>query len=211
MGGINYGNNKHESVEAHIKQNEKEPGEILPTIISLIRGAIYTKKCKIINPNILIGSSLRLRSGVCIKGPGKVLFGNKVTMDISFLRKPCITTFTVNSCVIIGDGCYLGGTRISCVESIEIGKEALLGSATIIDSDIIPTSNISIDNKWIEKHARPIKIGDHFWSGTNAFILKGTDIGDECVLSAGGMVCDKAYPDRSLIVGNPGRRIGATK
>jgi len=180
-------------------------------LLSLARGKLIKLKLTPFAHRIQIGSRFRARSGIYIKGPGKVIIGNDVTVDMSFLRIPSIITHTRESCVNIGDGCYLGGTRISCVGKVTIGPEALFGSSTIIDSIIIPSGQINLDQQWIEKHSGPIQIGSHFWSGTNSFILKGSRIGDECVLGAGAMVIDKEFPDRSLIIGNPGRKIGSTR
>jgi acetyltransferase-like isoleucine patch superfamily enzyme len=94
---------------------------------------------------------------------------------------------------------------------VTIGDEALLGSSTIIDSDIIPTKDIPIDSKWKEEHTQPIKIGNYVWAGVNAFILSGSVIGDESVLGAGAVIQYKEVPERSLLVGNPARKIGITR
>ena len=194
-----------------ISKAKSDPCEAFCYLMSLLRGKFYKFRCNIFSPRIQIGARFRLRSRINIQGPGKVIIGNDVTADLSFLRIPSIITHTKESCVIIGNGTYLGGTRISCVESVEIGEEGLLGSATIIDSDVIPADYITIDDQWIEQHVRPIRIGSHFWAGTNAFILKGAKIGNECVLGAGGLVYDKTFPDRSLLIGNPARKIGSTR
>ena len=123
--------------------------------------------------------------------------------------------YTLNSAVFcLDNGVHfscLGGTRISCVGSVEIGEEGLFGSTTIIDSDVIPTGYMTLDSQWIEQHVRSIQIGSHLWAGTNAFILKGAHLGDECVLGAGAVAYDKTFPDRSLLMGNPARKIGSTR
>jgi acetyltransferase-like isoleucine patch superfamily enzyme len=200
-----------ETLKEKITKAKSDPSEAGLYLLSLLRGKFYTLRCNIFSSRIQIGSRFRLRSKIHIQGPGTVIIGDDVTADLSFLKIPSIITHTKESRVIIGNGTYLGGARISCVGSVEIGKEALLGSTTIIDSDIIPNDSITIDSEWIKIHVSPIRIGSYFWSGTNAFILKGTKIGDECVLGAGAMVFDKTFPDRSLLLGNPARRIGTTR
>jgi len=190
---------------------KSDPAEAFRFLLSLLRGKLFVCTTKMTAAEVQIGESLRLRSGIRIRGPGKVILGNNVTADLSFLRTPSIITHTREACVTIGDGTYLGGTRISCVTRVTIGKEGLFGSTTIIDSDIIPTRRMRIDSHWIEQHAAPVEIGDHFWAGTNAFILKGSKIGNECVLGAGATVYDKIIPDRSLLIGNPARKIGVTR
>jgi acetyltransferase-like isoleucine patch superfamily enzyme len=190
---------------------KSDPKEALIFLMSLIRGRLIKLKLAPFAHRIQIGARFRARASISIKGPGKVFIGNDVTADMSFLRNLSILTHTEESSITIGDGCYLGGTRISCVGRVLIGPEGLFGSTTIIDSDIIPTSNTLLDLDWIKKYTSPIQIGSHFWSGTNSFILKGSQLGDECVLGAGATIYEKKFPDLSLIIGNPGRRIGSTR
>lgn len=201
----------HSKIKEKISKAKTDPQRAMSYVLSLVRGSIFSFNVRLLRRRIKIGNSLRLRSTLHVNGPGKVILGRNVTADISFLRTPSIITHTKESLVIIGDGTYLGGTRISCVGKIKIGREGLFGSTTIIDSDIIPTKYTSIDEQWIEQYVAPIEIGDHFWAGTNAFILKGTKIGNECVLGAGGLIYDKTFPDRSLLIGNPARKIGSTR
>lgn len=189
---------------------KSDPVLAICCFIALIKGFIFKYIYKYMDKNIIIGSSFRAYKWPYISGPGTVYIGNKVGMDMGFLRRPAIITHTEDSVVRIGDGSYLGGTRISCVGSVTIGAEALLGSATIIDSDIIPHKGILLDAQWKEEHVKPIQIDSHFWGGTNCFILSGSTIGRECVLGAGGVIRDKEVPDKSLMIGNPARKIGTT-
>jgi acetyltransferase-like isoleucine patch superfamily enzyme len=186
------------------------PVKAIRTGFALLRGFLV-KARHMTNPNVKIGSNFRAFTWPRIIGPGKVIIGNKVNMRLSFFRQPCILTHTKDAMVIIGNDSTIAGTRISCVDSVTIGYEALLGSMIIIDSDIIPTEDIIIDAKWKEAHAQPIKIGNHVWAGLNACILSGTVLGDECVLGAGAVIQYKEVPERSLLVGNPARKIGFTR
>lgn len=194
-----------------IEKAKSDPHAAVLYVLSLLRGVLIKIRLRPFASRIQIGSRFRALSGIHIQGPGKVIIGNNVSAALNFLRIPSIITHTKESCVIIGDGCYLGGTRISCVGSVEIGEEGLFGSMTIIDSDVIPTDLMTLDSQWIEQHVRSVQIGSHLWAGTNAFILKGTHLGDECVLGAGAVVYDKTFPDRSLLIGNPARKIGSTR
>ncbi len=194
-----------------IEKIKEDPGEAVRLLFALVRGLIIKYLYKFTKPNVTIGASFRAYTWIGVYGPGKVFIGDKVSMDLSFLRRPIILTHTKDSIVKIGSGTYMGGVRISCVNSIHIGGESLLGSSTIIDSYIIPKSGTKIDEHWKKKFARPIKVGNHFWSGTNSFILSGTSIEDECVLGAGAVIQDKTVPERSLLVGNPVRKIGVTR
>lgn len=188
-----------------------EPHEFCRLCVALLRGILIKTAYKLSNPNVEIGASFRAYCWPSISGPGHVVFGDKVSIDKSFLRRVGILTHTPQSIVKIGSGCYLGGVRISCVNSVPVGEEALLGSTTIIDSDIIPVHGMCIDDKWKERHAQSISVGSHFWAGTNSYVLTGAQLGNECVLGAGGVVMAKEYPDKALLIGNPARKIGVTR
>lgn len=194
-----------------IKKIISDPFEAFRLGIALSRGIFIKGLYKITNRNIKIGSSFRAYSWMNFSGPGKVVIGDKVSVEMSFLRKPCILTHASNSRVVIGNGCYLGGTRISCITEVIIGSECLFGSSTIIDSDVIPYEGFSKSPLFERCNPRPIYIGNFFWSGTNSYILGGSLIGNECVLGAGSVFFDKEVPDRSLLVGNPARKIGITR
>lgn len=50
-----------------------------------------------------------------------------------------------------------------------------------------------------------ITIGNDVWVGANVTILKGTRIGDGCLVAAGSVVTGGKFPARTLIAGNPAR------
>lgn len=193
-----------------LEKIKNRPGEAFQVGRALLKGFLIKFRYRV-NPNINIGSNFRAYTCPKIIGPGKVIIGNNVSMHLSFLRRPCILTHTKEAIVTIGNGSSLGGTRISCVDSVTICEEALFGSSTIIDSDVIPTDHIKIDAKWKEEHVQAIQIGAHVWTGANSFILAGSLIGDECVLGAGAVVQYQNVPARSLLVGNPARKVGVTR
>ena len=100
---------------------------------------------------------------------------------------------TIGKDVFINSGCHFqdqGG--------IEIGDGALIGHNVVlatINHDLNPKENR-------KNHYAPIKIGAHVWIGSNATILPGVTIGDNCVIGAGSVV-NKDIPANSLAVGNP--------
>lgn len=53
---------------------------------------------------------------------------------------------------------------------------------------------------------KPIKIGKNCFIGCNALILKGTELGDGCVVGAGAVVSGK-FEAGSVIAGNPAKVI----
>ena len=53
---------------------------------------------------------------------------------------------------------------------------------------------------------KPIKIGKNVFIGMNSLILKGSAIGDNCVVG-GGTVLSRTFEDNCIIAGNPARVI----
>lgn len=51
-----------------------------------------------------------------------------------------------------------------------------------------------------------IKIGNNVFIGTKCTILLNTEIGDNCIIGAGSVVRGK-FPNNSVIVGNPAKRV----
>lgn len=57
---------------------------------------------------------------------------------------------------------------------------------------------------------RAIFIGTHSFIGAGAIVLPGTNIGNYCIIGAGAVVKGN-IEDYSIIVGNPGKKIGDTR
>lgn len=184
---------------------------MIRVVFALLRGLLVKLRYAWFRPNTIIGPDFRAYTFIRIKGPGKVIIGKKVSMDYVFLRNPTIITHTKDAVVRIGDGCYLGGIRISCVDSVTIGSENHMGGTTVMDSDIIPHQYIRMDEHWKKMHVRPVAIGSYVWTGINSYVLRGSTLHDEVVLGSGSVVREKEVPERTLMVGNPARKIGRTR
>lgn len=101
------------------------------------------------------------------------------------------------SIVKIGDNCRINGAYIHAKEKIVIGDNCVIASGVnIIDSN---GHQVNSPNRTIGRdEPRPIRIGNNVWIGLNAIILKGADIGDNCVIGAGCIV-KGIIPPNSLI------------
>ncbi|WP_454439706.1 acyltransferase [Thauera mechernichensis] len=79
-----------------------------------------------------------------------------------------------------------------------------------IGHDVIISWGVFIsDSDWHEiswdQHTKPIDIGDRVWISHDVSVLKGTTIGNGCVVGAKSLLSNSMYPDNSLIAGTPAK------
>lgn len=107
----------------------------------------------------------------------------------------------------IGDNCRLNGVYVHAQRAISIGNNCVIAAGVnIIDANghQVVSSNRTVGRD----DPKPIIIGNNVWIGLNAVILKGANIGNNCVISAGSVVGGGDYPQNSLIQGNPAKVVG---
>lgn len=106
-----------------------------------------------------------------------------------------------NSRIEIGDNCRLNGVYIHAQDSIKIGANCVMASGiSIMDSNGHQVN--SVDRTKGRDVPKGITIGNNVWIGLNSIILKGTTIGDNCVVAAGNVVKGE-FPKNVVIQGNP--------
>lgn len=141
--------------------------------------------------------------------------GENVTVKSSFLsnlvglyQRTIIVTRAENARIIIGNNVGISGATIYARSSIEIGNNTCIGgNVKILDNDFHPL-DVQARREDIKEQikTKPIKIGNDCFIGCNALILKGTQLGDGCVVGAGAVVSGSFEPG-SVIVGNPAKCI----
>lgn len=102
-----------------------------------------------------------------------------------------------NAKLNIGTKTYFNqGIYISCKDEISIGSNCLFGpDVKIIDNNHKFKKNMGVS---FEYTSAPIKIGNNCWIASNVVILKGTVIGDNCVIGA-GVILEGTIPSNSII------------
>ena len=102
----------------------------------------------------------------------------------------------------IGNHCFFNiNGSVTCLEEITIGDNCKFGNnVVIVDHDHNFKTN-TYDNENPEFISSPIVIGNHVWCGANVTILRGSEIGDNCVIAAGATVKGK-YEAGSIIIPN---------
>ena len=107
----------------------------------------------------------------------------------------------------VGDRVVFGGRdTVNCYLDVEIGDDCIFADEVYVgDFDHrFERLDIRVQGQGIAKS--PVRIGADCWVGTKAVVLRGATVGAGTVVGAAAVV-HKRYPDRAVIVGNPGRVI----
>lgn len=163
------------------------------------------------------------------KNGAELIIGNNVTIKSSFLSnlvglfsRSIIVTRAPGAKIKIGNGVGISGATIYARKEITIGDNtAIGGNVKILDNDFHPIDaekRVKLladakggDSELVE--SRPIHIGKNCFIGCNSIILKGSVLGDNCVVGAGAVVAGK-FGDNCVIAGNPAkviRKLGEEK
>lgn len=166
---------------------------------------------------VLFGKYLELYGiPVIFKNRGAQLtIGDNCTIKSSFLsnliglsQRTIIVARTKDSKIEIGNNVGMSGATIYARKKITIGDNTLIGgNVKIFDNDFHPLDidSRNSDNKEMIK-AREIIIEKNCFIGCNSLILKGSKIGEGCVIGAGSVVAGE-FPCNCIIAGNPAKII----
>ena len=156
------------------------------------------------------------------KSAAKLKIGDNVTIKSSFLSnlvglysRTIIVTRAPGAVIEIGDNVGISGATIYTRKKIFIGENTCIGgNCKILDNDFHPIE-VETRNKLLRDAkggnsdlvpSREIKIGKNCFLGCNSIILKGTVLGDGCVVGAGAVVCG-IFEENCVIAGNPAKVI----
>ena len=149
------------------------------------------------------------------KGGAELSIGDNCVIKSSFLSnlvglysRTIVVTREPGAKIRIGDNVGFSGATIYARKGITIGDNTMIGgNAKILDNDFHP---IEVEARLADDRdrigTREVVIGKNCFIGCNALILKGTLLGDNCVVGAGAVVSGK-FEDNCVIAGNPARVI----
>jgi acetyltransferase-like isoleucine patch superfamily enzyme len=179
----------------------RRPGHALRVALALARGHWLKWWLPLRGVRFESGKNLRIFGRLRVRGPGRVIFGDNVRVDMS------VTPWTHNpeAVIRVGDGTFLNGTSFGCARLIEIGARSILADARIMDTDFHSIHRERHDNAAPVRVA-PVRLEANVWVSAQAGILPGTTIGRNSVVGFGA-VCAGEYPADSIIAGNPARPI----
>ena len=131
----------------------------------------------------------------------KISIDNKAQFDVGYkfrTRKNVEINVRDNACLSIGNNVFLNsGCIITAREKIKIGDNTIMGPYVVIyDNDHKICNGEVEDNSY---DTDPIVIGKNVWIGAGTMILRGSEIGDNCVIASGSIVKGKIDSKTALI------------
>ena len=154
---------------------------------------IIQKGVRLNNTYITIGgrdNTLIIGKDVVFSEGGRV----KIEHNNNFLEIGGNTRI-INAFFVLGDN----NTKMT------IGENCLFSAAVIIRNDdghsIVDESGNRIN------YPKDTTIGNHVWIGYGVNVLKGTIIGNDCVVGTKSVLTGKTFPDKCLIAGSPAKVI----
>jgi maltose O-acetyltransferase len=148
-------------------------------------------------------------------GLGTVSFEEDVSIGVAtspLFHSSCayLEARSPDSLIVIGSGTWINNGFCAIAEhtSISIGKNCLLGtSVEIFDSDF---HGLKVEDRRESRleWARPVRIGNNVFIGSNARILKGVTIGDGALIANSAVVTNDV-PSGVVAGGNPAKVLKA--
>lgn len=124
--------------------------------------------------------------------------GGKIRLDKHIHTRRGVTFEADGGEIKIGEGCFFGsGCTAASRESITIGSYTAFGPNVMIYDHDHDMDGFSLRDERYK--TAPIEIGNGVWVGANSVILRGTSLGDGCVIGAGSIV-KGIYEAGSVIV-----------
>lgn len=129
--------------------------------------------------NVNIAPSVRIRISKAMEG-GRVIIGDRCSF-----REHVILNATSGK-ISIGEDCFFNDfVCINARSEIEIGSKTILGQAVKLYDHDHDFQSGNLRDLFI---CDSIIIGDNVWIGSNVSVLKGTTIGNYCVIGANSLI-----------------------
>lgn len=157
----------------------------LKLYIRCLFSAIHIIAVKIFN---IHGFSSGLAQDLSISTKITLDKGGKINLGKAIHTKKNVVIEAMNGGNIqIGNGCFLNnGCMIVSKEKITIGEKASFGPNVLIyDHDHDINRSEYTENSY---NTSPVIIGKRVWIGANTVVLRGTTIGDNCIIGAGSVI-----------------------
>lgn len=173
----------------------------IPRLLMKLQKIKYGKKCEFYGIPVVI----RTGSSTIELGDGVVCVSSFLANLVGLYQRSIILA-RAGGRIVLEEDVRLSGTTIYSRDSIHIGKHTSIGGNTkIFDHDFHPIDpQERLDHPNSGMKTKPVVIGENVFIGCNCIILKGSQIGNNCVIGAGAVVAGK-FEDNCVIAGNPAR------
>ncbi|TVP78086.1 MAG: hypothetical protein EA353_09030 [Puniceicoccaceae bacterium] len=146
-----------------------------------------------------------LDSKIEVQGTGcRLIIGSNVR-----IRHAHLLVQDTGTWLKIGEDTTMTGTRFMVAGSgvgIRIGKDCMIGLGVAIrSSDMHSILDIASGQRVNEDQT--VSIGDHVWLGEATQVMKGAEIGSDCVIGAGSLVLGHLAGQGRVYAGRPAREV----
>lgn len=153
-----------------------------------------------VRTKMFFGQARLIRGGFQLRNFGEFVFGVGFTAG----RFNRIDVFEDAELTIGNNFRMTDFNHIGCASSVVIGDDVLVASGVYITDHDHKISTSFLPPAQTGLTIEPVKIGSRVWIGEKATILKGVDIGNDCVIAANAVVT-KSVPPGCVVAGNPAR------
>lgn len=180
----------------------------------LISNRAYIKKAtgeiEIVASNIKTGMIKMGFGEVGIFSPKKEVCVLELYGKITFQGKASIGVGSGISCrghIIFGHNFVITAkTNIICFKEITFGDDCILSwNDLILDTDFHKV--LDSNSRKILNPSKRVKFGSKVWLGANCTVLKGSEIGSNCVIASNSLINSKIEGNNLLIGGSPAKII----
>lgn len=190
-------------IKSLIKRIIEDPGDVLSYATGLFRGLCYLFYYNVFKSKVRVGFPFIADAKVRIIGPGTVTIGKGCRVMKNAFKGLTILTFSPDAVVTIGNKCLLGGTTIRCQGSVAIGDRTMTAISLIQDRFFVHDGKRGLEARRRLPAEKKITMGRNVWLGEDSFVMSGSTIGDDCVVSSGSWCHDAVYQDYVLLMGSP--------
>lgn len=208
---------------SHMNQNIKSYIKYMPNYLWLHNHYFGSNKIKkSFNNTISIGAAFLKKTKITIDGINNTI----IIKDSANLINCDIFVYGNDNLITIGQSVSLVETVLWAQDNkneIKIGDHstvfglvqlaALEGTSLIIGNDCMFARNIQcrtgdghsiVDSSGTRiNKSESVVIGNHVWVGDRVLCLKGTNIGNNCIIGAGSIVTKKFSEDNIVLAGTP--------
>lgn len=170
------------------------------TIIAVWR--VLLTNCRLILGKLVHGRKLKYGVATCLAASDEVYISHRGFLDFGRglrTRGHCCFNVQENGRLVFEDDVFINaGCRFNCHKRITVGPGCEFGPYVVVyDHDHDFRTNEGLKGGLFSYG--DVTIGKNCWIGANVVILRGTEIGDNCVIAAGSVVKGK-IPEGSIFI-----------